>query len=154
MSARIYSINTSKTKGTAKTPVESAMLVDDFGVEGDAHAGDKIKQVSLLALESIKRQKECAKVKKVSANLGPGDFAENITTEGLNLCGLKVGQKLRIGSGIIFEITKIGKECRRHCAIYYKTGDCIMPKEGVFAKVLKGGAAKPGDAIETTVDCK
>jgi MOSC domain-containing protein YiiM len=139
MKAKVCSINISKVKGMAKTPVPSARLIEDFGVEGDVHAGDKIKQVSLLAFESIK---------KMSKDLKPGDFAENITTEGIELRDLEIGQKLRIGCDIILEITKIGKDCHRYCAIYYKTGDCIMPREGIFAKVLDGGEISVGDGIE------
>lgn len=148
MKAKVCSVNISKVKGMSKTPVLSAKIIEDFGLEGDVHAGDRIKQVSLLAFESIKKQKECAKIKKISEDLKPGDFAENITTEGIELCGLKIGQKLRIGCDIILEITKIGKDCHRYCAIYYKTGDCIMPREGVFAKVLKGGEITMGDGME------
>lgn len=148
MKAKVCSINISKVKGMAKTPVPSARLIEDFGVEGDVHAGDKIKQVSLLAFESIKRQKECAGINKISEDLKPGDFAENITTEGIELCNLKIGEKLRIGCDIILEIAKIGKDCHRYCAIYYKTGDCIMPREGIFAKVLDGGEISVGDGIE------
>lgn len=152
MKAKVYSINLSKIKGMAKTPVLSANVIFDFGLEGDVHAGDKIKQVSLLALESIKKQKECAKIKKASQDLKPGDFAENITTEGIGLCDLKIGQKLKIGHDIILEITKIGKDCHKYCAIYYKLGDCIMPREGVFAKAIKGGVIKKDDPIEVSDD--
>ncbi len=148
MAARVYSVNLSKTKGVSKVAVPCAKVVEDFGLEGDAHAGDKIKQVSLLALESIKKQKECAKIKDASGDLKPGDFAENITTEGIELCDLKIGRKIKIGCDIILEITKIGKDCHKYCAIYYKLGDCIMPKEGIFAKVLKGGILKKDDTIE------
>lgn len=147
MKARVCSINISKVKGMAKTPVTSAKLIEDFGLEGDVHAGDKIKQVSLLAFESIKKQNEGARIKNTSDDLKPGDFAENITTEGIELCALKIGEKLRIGCDIILEISKIGKECHRHCSIYYKTGDCIMPREGIFAEVVKGGEVKQGDEI-------
>ncbi len=136
----------------AKAPVLSAKLIEDFGVEGDVHAGDKIKQVSLLAFESIKKQKACAKIKKISEDLKPGDFAENITTEGIQLCNFKIGQKITVGPDTLLAITKIGKDCHRYCAIYYKIGDCIMPKEGVFAKVIKGGVIKKGDRIEVVND--
>lgn len=146
MKGKIVSINRGKVKGIAKSPVSEVMLIEGFGLEGDAHAGDAIKQVSLLALESIKKQDACPKVKTGIA-LKPGDFAENITTEGLNLTGLKVGGRLKAGAGVILEISKIGKDCHKYCAIYYKLGDCIMPREGVFAKVLKGGTIRQGDEI-------
>lgn len=143
---KIVSINCSKIKGVAKSPVLEAVLIEGFGLEGDAHAGDAIKQVSLLALESIKKQDACPKVKP-GAGLKPGDFAENITTEGIKLVELKAGDKLKVGDGIVLEISKIGKDCHKYCAIYYKLGDCIMPREGIFAKVLKGGIIKTGDQI-------
>lgn len=145
---KIISINVSKIKGTAKLSVESAMLLEDKGVEGDAHCGiDEIKQISLLAIESIEKQKICIKIKKPDVLLKPGDFAENITTQGLNLSALKIGDRLKAGNGVLLEISKIGKECHKYCAIYYKTGDCIMPREGIFAKVIKGGKINRGDRI-------
>lgn len=143
---KIFSINCSRIKGVAKNPVFEAVLVEGFGLEGDAHAGDVIKQVSLLALESIKKQDLCPKV-KTGTSLKPGDFAENITTQGLDLVGLKVGARLRMGAEVILEISKIGKDCHKYCAIYYKLGDCIMPREGIFARVLKGGIIRSGDEI-------
>ena len=104
MKGKVYSLNISKLKGTAKKAVKRVTLVPDFGVENDAHAGKGEKQVSLLAFESIQRQKECPKSGKSKAALGPGDFAENITTEGLNLIQLKVGDKLKVGTEVILEI--------------------------------------------------
>jgi cyclic pyranopterin phosphate synthase len=145
---RIFSINYSKVKGTSKMPVAEALLIEGFGLDKDAHAGSDARQVSLLSLESIKKQKECAKIKKTISFLKAGDFAENITTEGINLAGLKIRDKIKIGQEAILEISKIGKECHRYCSIYYKIGDCIMPREGVFARVLKGGAIAVGDSIE------
>lgn len=145
---KVFSINYSKVKGVSKTPLATAKLIEDYGLEQDAHAGAGIRQVSLLAIESIGKQKECTKVQKTGLSLNAGDFAENITTEGINLAVLKIGDQLKIGSDVIIEISKIGKECHRYCAIYYKIGDCIMPREGIFAKVLKGGEIKIGDAIE------
>lgn len=150
---KIISINTSKIKGTAKLSVESALLLEGKGVEGDAHCGlDEIKQVSLLAMESITKQKECAKIKNSGIALKPGDFAENITTQGIDLKNLKVGDTIKTCSGVILEVSKIGKECRKYCAIYYKTGDCIMPREGIFAKVIKGGTIRTTDEIEVIND--
>ncbi|MFH0771999.1 MAG: MOSC domain-containing protein [Candidatus Omnitrophota bacterium] len=144
---RIFSINSSKHKGTSKIPVKTALLIKGHGLDKDAHAGDEIKQVSLLSIESIRRQKECAKVKK-GVLLKAGDFAENITTEGINLADLKIGDTLKVGKEAVLEISKIGKECHKYCAIYYKIGDCIMPREGIFAKVLKGGEIRIEDDIE------
>lgn len=149
---RIFSINSSKHKGTSKTPVKTALLIKGHGLDKDAHAGDAIRQVSLLSVESIRRQKECAKVKKDGVSLKAGDFAENITTQGINLADLKIGGTLKIGTEAVLEISKIGKECHKYCAIYYKIGDCIMPREGIFAKVLKGGKICAGDDIEASED--
>ena len=145
---KIHSINFSQTKGTAKTPIEKTKLVEDFGLEGDAHGGPGTKQVSLLAMESIRKQKRCPKAGEQNGSLKPGDFAENITTEGLNLAALKIGDKFLIAGKVILEISKIGKECHRYCAIYQQTGDCLMPREGIFAKVVKGGEIVRGDEIE------
>ncbi|TAN60166.1 MOSC domain-containing protein [bacterium] len=138
----IKAISVSGKKGVRKNNVDSAELKDDFGIIGDAHAGTKNRQVSLLAIESI--QKMQAKGLKV----GPGDFAENITTQGVDLLGLKLGDKLKIGTTVLLEVTQIGKECHTRCNIYYQAGDCVMPKEGIFVKVLKGGHIKVGDEIE------
>jgi MOSC domain-containing protein YiiM len=148
MQGKIYSINVSKSKGVLKTPVKKAKLVENHGVENDAHAGEEIKQVSFLSWESIQKQNECPKVKKGIGSLKPGDFAENITTEGIKLSDLRIGDRIIIGSDVILEISRIGKECHRYCSIYYKTGDCIMPREGIFAKVIKGGVIKIGDTIK------
>lgn len=145
---KIFSINCSGIKGTTKTAIKSGELVEEFGLKGDAHAERGIRQVSLLAIESIRKQKECLKVKKDQEPLKPGDFAENITTEGLDLTALKIGDRLKVGDNIILEISKIGKECHKYCAVYYKIGDCIMPREGIFAKVIKGGKVKTEDTIE------
>jgi len=149
---KIFSINYSKNKGTSKTPVEKIMLIENFGLEGDAHAGNGIRQVSLLSIESIRKQKACPKVKKTEVILKPGDFGENITTQGIDLSKLKIGDKLKINSEVTIEISKIGKECHRFCSIYYKTGNCIMPKQGIFAKVIKGGLIKTGDKIQVIYD--
>src|SRR3989338_1744075 len=145
---RIFSINYSKVKGVPKTPIKSALLIEGLGLDKDAHAGGGLKQVSLLSIESIRKQKECAKVKKTCLLLEPGDFAENITTEGLDLSVLKIGDSLRLGQGAVIEISQIGKDCHKYCAIYYKIGDCIMPREGIFARVLKGAEIAIGDDIE------
>lgn len=138
---RVVAVNISKRKGTKKANVEKGCLLPDFGLQNDAHAGRWPRQVSLLAKESI--DKMVAKGLKV----GPGDFAENITTEGLELLQLPIGTKFRIGPQTLLEVTQIGKECHTRCAIYYQAGDCVMPREGIFAKVLIGGEIKIGDEI-------
>lgn len=145
---KVFSINLSGKKGVLKKPVKKATLIQDFGLEGDAHGGFGIRQVSLLSYESIAKQTECAKLEGKKINLEPGDFAENITTAGLDLTRLSIGTKLRLGDGVVLEVSKIGKECHGHCAVYRKLGDCIMPREGIFAKVLQGGDITIGDAIE------
>lgn len=145
---KVLSINYSKVKGVAKTPIDKAMLVEGFGLDKDAHAAGGLRQVSLLSIESISKQKECAKIKKTEIFLKAGDFAENITTQGIDLADLKIGDKLKIGQQVMLEISKIGKECHKYCSIYYKIGDCIMPREGIFAQVLKGGEIATGDNIE------
>ena len=138
---RIHAISVSRIKGIRKSNVPMVVLRKGHGIVGDAHAADWHRQVSLLARESI--QKMAAGGLKV----GPGDFAENITTEGLDLLSMPVGQRLRIGNGIFVEVTQKGKECRDRCAIFEQAGDCVMPREGIFARVLAGGIMKTGDPI-------
>ncbi|TLN00112.1 MOSC domain-containing protein [bacterium] len=135
----VVSINISKTKGTKKTPVQSA-VIGFQGIEGDAHSGDWHRMVSLLAEESIE------KMRAAGLKVGPGDFAENITTKGVNLLALPIGARFRVGP-VILEMTQHGKECHTRCAIYHQAGDCVMPKEGVFAKVIEVGEIKVGDEI-------
>jgi MOSC domain-containing protein YiiM len=143
MKAKIVSINISGKKGVRKKPVDSAVLKENYGIENDAHASEKWhRQVSLLAIESVKKMQE------MGLKVGPGDFAENITTEGINLPNLPVGTKMTIGHGIEVEVSQIGKVCHTRCAIYHQAGDCVMPKEGIFVKVLKGGTIKKGDEIK------
>ncbi len=145
MSGKIVSINISDTKGVRKKAVDFAVLQDNYGIEHDAHAsGEWHRQVSLLALESIK------KMQAKGLNVGSGDFAENLTTEDIDLIRLPVGTRITIGKDIALEVTQIGKVCHKRCAIYYQAGDCVMPKEGIFAKVLHGGAVKKGDRIKVT----
>ncbi len=139
--ATIVSINVSERKTVRKKPVERAKVIAEFGIEGDAHAGDWHRQVSLLAFESIE------KMRQMGLKVGPGDFAENITTRGINLLSLPLGTKLRAGN-VLLEVTQHGKECHTRCAIYYQAGDCVMPKEGIFARVIEGGEIKVGDTIE------
>lgn len=141
--ARVASVCISENKGERKKPVNSIELRENHGIIGDGHAGDWHRQVSLLAQESID------KMRALGLDVSSGDFAENITTQGINLPSLPVGTRLAIG-GTILEITQIGKECHTRCAIYYQAGDCVMPKEGIFAKVIRGGVIKPGDPIESS----
>lgn len=138
---KIVSIAVSKRKGTQKDLVDSALLIVNHGLEGDAHAGEWHRQVSFLASESIARSRD------QGLEVDFGAFAENIATEGIEWLEVPVGTRLRLGDRAEVEITQIGKECHKKCAIFYKAGDCIMPKEGVFAKVLKDGAIKVGDPI-------
>jgi len=146
MSGKIVSINVSEKKGVRKKPVEEVMLRTEYGIEGDAHASsDWHRQVSLLALESIKKMQD------LGLDVKPGDFAENITTEGIDLLSLPVGVHLTIGNSIEAEVSQIGKECHTRCAIYYQAGDCVMPKEGIFVRILKGGKVKIGDTIRAGV---
>jgi MOSC domain-containing protein YiiM len=140
MGGRVVAVCTSAKKGTRKKNVGEGEFVIESGLAGDAHAGPWHRQVSLLALESI--EKMIAKGLKV----GPGDFAENITTEGIDLPSLPVGTRLRLGPTQC-EVTQIGKECHTRCAIYYQAGDCVMPREGIFVRVLNGGPVKVGDEI-------
>lgn len=145
MPGKIVSINISEKKGVRKKPVGEVMLRTGYGIEGDAHASSEWhRQVSLLALESIKKMQD------LGLDVKPGDFAENITTEGIDLLSLPVGTHLTIGNGIEAEVSQIGKECHTRCAIYYQAGDCVMPKEGIFVRILKGGKVKIGDAISVS----
>ncbi len=140
--AHVEAVCTSEKKGIVKRAQEKVVLKTQWGMENDAHAGDWHRQVSLLAGESIDN------VKKVLPTLKDGAFAENIITRGLDLTALKIGDRLRVGEEVILEITQIGKECHNQgCAIKKATGDCIMPREGLFARVIQGGEAKPGDTI-------
>lgn len=142
MKGKVLSINISEKKGTPKTKINPGVLIEDFGFEGDAHAGKWHRQVSLLAKESIDKSKGLP-----TDGLCHGVFAENITTEGIELFTIPVGTKLKIGECVI-EITQIGKECHEGCAIQKLVGKCVMPREGVFATVLKGGKVFEGDKIE------
>lgn len=137
----VIAVCVSEKKGEKKVPVPFVTLVPSLGVDRDAHAGPGHRQVSLLAVESI------AKMKAKGLSVGPGDFAENITVEGIDLVSLRPGERLRAGEALL-EITQIGKECHDRCAIYYQAGDCVMPKEGVFARVLHGGTLRAGDPVE------
>ena len=139
--ATVKAVCISEKKGTVKTPVPEISLRISHGVAGDAHAGDWHRQVSLLGTESVD------KLRAAFPDLPPGVFAENILTEGLTLYMLAIGTRLRVG-GALLEITQIGKECHADCEIRQKTGDCVMPREGVFAKVLEESTVRPGDTVE------
>lgn len=144
-SGKIEAISVSDRKGVKKNNVSGAVLIENFGIENDAHAGNWHRQISLLDMSSINRMKQ--KLPEIA----PGNFAENITTSGLELFSMPVGTLLKAGESCLLRITQIGKECRTKCAIYYAAGDCVMPKEGIFAEVLKGGDIRVGDKIEVAV---
>ena len=137
----ILAVSVSDRKGVRKSNVEEGLLRPDHGLEGDAHAGDWHRQVSLLDIQSIQ------KIREAGVDVSPGDFAENLTTEGLRLWELPVGTKVRIGPEAEAEVTQIGKECHARCAIFKQVGDCVMPREGIFVKILRPGRVKPGDRI-------
>lgn len=139
---RVKAISISQNRGTSKRNVVTARLKAGFGIENDAHAGDWDRQISLLAAESIE------KIRAKEIQVKPGDFAENITTEGIDLPKLTRGSKLRLGSQAEVEITQVGKKCHSKCAIFQQIGDCIMPRQGVFGRVTKSGRIKVGDTIE------
>lgn len=138
---KIVSIAVSRKKGTTKTCIDQVQLIENHGIEGDAHAGDWHRQLSFLAAESIEN------AGTEDFKLTYGDFAENIATTGIDWKSQPVGQKVRLGKEALVEITQIGKKCHKKCAIFYRTGDCIMPKEGVFARIIKGGTIKTGDPV-------
>jgi MOSC domain-containing protein YiiM len=139
--AQVVSVNVSPRKTVRKKPVGSAELIENFGLEGDAHGGNWHRQVSLLSLESIQTMVE------KGLKVGPGDFAENLTVTGMDLVSLPVGTHVKVGDDVLLEVTQIGKECHIRCAIYVQAGDCIMPREGIFARVLHGGPVKTGDPV-------
>lgn len=144
MEGVVVAVCRSETKGVAKRDVGRARLVEGHGLDHDAHAGPWHRQVSLLAEESIE------KMRAKGLDVGPGAFAENITTRGIDLMHLPVGTRLEIGPDAVLEITQIGKECHTGCAIFQQVGECVMPREGVFAKVIRGGEVRAGDAIRAT----
>ena len=142
MRGTVVAVCISDKKGIRKKNVGEARLKADWGIEGDGHAANWHRQVSLLAMESID------KMRQKGLNVGPGSFAENLTTQGIDLLALPIGSRVRVGSETELEITQHGKLCHERCAIYYAAGDCVMPREGIFSRVLKGGRVKVGDAIE------
>jgi len=142
----VVAVCMSPSKGMRKADVGHALLVAGSGLNGDAHAGPGDRQVSLLADESVD------KMRSLGLDVGPGDFAENLTVRGLDLCSLPIGSCLRVGSEVRLRITRIGKECHSRCAIYFQAGDCVMPREGVFAEVLVGGDVQTGDRVEVIAE--
>ncbi len=138
----VSALSISKQKGIKKDNVSEVVFVVDHGIEGDAHAGVGDRQVSLLAMESID------KIRDKGLDVGPGDFAENITTKGVELHTLPLGTKFLLGGGVEFLVSQIGKVCHERCAIYYEAGDCVMPREGIFCRVIKGGVVQVGANME------
>lgn len=143
MDGKVKAVCISREKGTKKENIDEAKLIENYGIRDDAHAGDWHRQVSLLGIESIEKMKEMG----MDLELDFGDFAENITTEGIELYSLPVGTILNIGDEVKLEVTQIGKECHHGCDILKQVGKCIMPEEGIFTKVVKGGIVKKGDKI-------
>lgn len=142
--ASVIAVCSSKEKGTKKETVAGGILKEDYGLIGDAHADyGTNRQVSLLAIESINQ------MRSLGLNVNPGDFAENLTTGGIDLASLPLGTRLSVGKKVVLEITQIGKECHTGCAIFRQVGKCLMPKEGVFTRVIQGGVVKAGDIIKT-----
>ena len=140
--AKILAVNISEKKGTPKKSISEGVLIENFGLEGDAHAGKWHRQISLLGAESIEKAKGMR-----TDGLCHGVFAENLTTEGITLYTLPVGTLLKVGDEAVLEVTQIGKECHEGCAVSKLVGQCVMPREGIFAKVLKGGIVRPDDEI-------
>ncbi len=143
ISGKILAVNISPKKGEKKNNIDCGLFLENLGLENDAHAEPGIRQVSLLAKESIE------KIRAKGLDVKYGDFAENLTTEGIDLPSLPVGTKLRVGAKVLLEVSQIGKVCHNRCNIFYTVGDCVMPREGIFAKVLIGGEIKVNDMIET-----
>ena len=140
-SGTVVALSVSKAKGEKKSNVPSGRFVIDHGLEGDAHAADWHRQISLLGVESI------AKIQAAGMDVTPGDFAENVTTAGLRLWELPIGTRLKLGDEVQLQVTQIGKTCHHRCQIFQQVGDCVMPREGIFAKVLQGGSVRVGDPI-------
>jgi MOSC domain-containing protein YiiM len=141
--AKVVAVCLSKKKGQRKKAIKEGILKEEYGLVGDAHADSGWhRQVSMLALSSVK------KMRALGVDVGPGDFAENLTIEGMELFTLPIGTRFSVGQDIILEMTQIGKECHDHCAIYKQVGTCIMPTEGIFTRVIKGGVVRAGDELK------
>ena len=145
MTGRIFSINIGEHKGEAKKMVREAILKKDFGIVGDAHAGSRLRQVSLLAIEDMEKAEVSQAIDPIEFH--PGIFAENITTEGIDLSGLQVGDRLKVGEDVVLCVEQIGKSCHTPCRIGQSLGDCLMPKQGIFASVQSDGNIKVYDKI-------
>ena len=143
---KVIAVCTSERKGIQKTSVPEIKVIENWGIEGDTHAGKWHRQISLLGIQSIDL------MRAKGADVNPGDFAENITVEGLVLYELPVGTKLNVGDGIVLEVTQIGKECHSGCEIQKQVGSCIMPTQGIFARVLTGGKIRVGDEVTVSND--
>jgi len=139
---KILAVNISQKKGEKKQNIPCGLFLEDIGLDGDAHAESGIRQVSLLAKESIE------KIRAKGLDVHYGDFAENLTTEGIDLPALPIGTRLKVGGKVLLEVTQIGKICHNRCNIFYTVGDCVMPREGIFAKILVGGDIQVDDRIE------
>ena len=137
---KIIAVCTAPEKGMIKHDVGEGFLIEEIGIEGDAHAGFMHRQVSLISIEDIRTMMEKL------PDLIPGSFAENLTTEGFDLSQLKIGDRLRVGETVL-EVSQIGKECHTKCEVFKKTGDCIMPQKGIFTRVIRGGRVKTGDTV-------
>ncbi len=142
MKGKVVSVNISDRKGEKKHGVGKARVIKAFGLENDAHGGFMHRQISLLSTASIQKMKD------KGVDVGSGDFAENLTTEGIDLPALPVGTTLRIGGSLLVRVTQIGKECHSRCNIFKQVGDCVMPREGIFVEVLSDGEVAEGDEIE------
>lgn len=142
MDKGIVSINVSSEKGTPKSGVPTVNVIENVGFHQDAHAGSHDRQVSLLAMEHVES------MRRKGVDVKPGSFAENITTQGVDLDTIAIGDRLKLGDGVILEVTRIGKECHEPCAIYHQAGECVMPDHGVFTRVVRGGTLQVGDDVE------
>lgn len=141
MAGKIIAVCSAPEKGMIKHDIREGVLIEELGLEGDAHAGFMHRQVSLIAMEDIRTMMEKL------PSLVPGSFAENLTTEGFDLSALKIGDQLQVGETLL-EVSQIGKECHTKCEVFKQSGECIMPQKGIFTRVLKGGKVKVGDAID------
>lgn len=139
---KVLAVNISQKKGEKKQNIVCGLLMENSGLKDDAHAGSETRQVSLLARESIE------KIRAKGLDVQYGDFAENLTTEGIDLPTLPIGTRLKVGGKVLLEVTQIGKVCHDRCNIFYTVGDCVMPREGIFAKVIVGGEVQADDRIE------
>jgi MOSC domain-containing protein YiiM len=139
---KVLAVNISQNKGEKKSNIGCGLFLENLGLENDVHAQAGIRQVSLLSKESID------KIREKGLDVNHGDFAENLTIEGIDLTKLPIGTKLKVGSEVLLEVSQIGKVCHNRCNIFYTVGDCVMPKEGIFAKVLVGGTIKVDDHVE------